>query len=305
MAAAVLSGRGALLTDPPQQDEAQHQERYNAEEDERTVCELHNGNIAQPGGVARIVAARDNPFQLQSVCSMEREGGPMIESATFHSRRRFLGRMALGAAALAARGLFAEELLRTPPQMEGPFYPDQLPLDTDNDLIIVNESLTPAVGEVTHLSGRILDARGEPMRNVLVEIWQVDGRGVYLHKGSSNRERLDANFQGFGRFLTGAKGEYYFRTVKPVPYPGRTPHIHVILKKGSRRLLTTQLYVKGEARNEEDGIYRSITDLKARELITIDFAPVPGSAIGELSAKADIVVGFTPEDPPARPVGQF
>src|SRR5436305_13654108 len=94
------------------------------------------------------------------------------------SRRTFLGGLAAGSAALFVPGAFAEELLRTPAQTEGPFYPDHLPLDTDNDLIIVNDAITPAVGEITHLSGRILDARGQPLRNALVEIWQVDNNGV-------------------------------------------------------------------------------------------------------------------------------
>src|SRR3954467_12873637 len=97
------------------------------------------------------------------------------------SRRLFLGTMAFGAAAFTTRGLFAEELVRTPPQTEGPFYPDKLPLDTDNDLLIVNDTITPAVGEVTHLSGRLLDAKGDPLRNTLVEIWQVDNEGAYIH----------------------------------------------------------------------------------------------------------------------------
>src|SRR5205085_1333624 len=102
------------------------------------------------------------------------------------SRRTFLGTLACGAAAFTARGAFADELVRTPAQTEGPFYPDKLPLDTDNDLLIVNESITAAVGEVTHLGGRILDAKGDPIRNALVEIWQVDHNGAYLHSGTSN-----------------------------------------------------------------------------------------------------------------------
>src|SRR5690606_2293713 len=158
-----------------------------------------------------------------------------------------------------------------------------------------NDAITPAVGEITHLSGRILDSRGEPVRNAVVEIWQVDGNGAYLHTNSSNRDRRDANFQGFGRFLTGSSGEYYFRTIKPVPYPGRTPHIHFAVKVPKREKFTTQCYVKGEPQNERDGIWRSVRDPKARDSITVDFAPLEGSKIGELNAKFDIVLGFTPE----------
>lgn len=211
------------------------------------------------------------------------------------SRRRFLSSIAVGAAAFTVRGAFAEELTRTPPQMEGPFYPDHLPLDTDNDLLIVNDEITPAIGEITHLTGRILDARGNPVRNALVEIWQVDGKGVYLHTGDSGRRQRDTNFQGFGRFLTGSSGEYYFRTLKPVPYPGRTPHIHFAVKLKGRERFTTQCYIKGEPRNERDGIYRSVQDPKAREAITVDFAPIKDSRIGELAAQFNIVLGETPE----------
>jgi protocatechuate 3,4-dioxygenase beta subunit len=219
----------------------------------------------------------------------------MSKPLFFPTRRGFMGgALAVGAAALWTPGAFAEELTRTPRQTEGPFYPDKLPLDTDNDLLVVNDSLTPAVGEVTHLGGKILDARGEPVRNALVEIWQCDNKGVYLHTGDSGGKERDKNFQGFGRFLTGSSGEYYFRTIKPVPYPGRTPHIHFKVKKGGKELLTTQCYVRGEKLNDRDGIYRSLRDPKERDAVTVAFAPVKGSRAGELGAKFDIVLGVTP-----------
>jgi protocatechuate 3,4-dioxygenase beta subunit len=211
------------------------------------------------------------------------------------SRRHFVSGVALGIAAFTTPGVFAEELIRTPAQTEGPFYPDKLPLDTDNDLLIINDTITPAVGEITHLGGRILDANGNPIRNALVEIWQVDNNGAYLHSGTSNRDKRDSHFQGFGRFLTGKSGEYYFRTVKPVPYPGRTPHIHFAVKMKGRDQFTTQCYIKGHPGNERDGIWRGVRDAKQRDSITVDFAPIQESKIGELAAKFDIVLGFTPE----------
>ena len=106
---------------------------------------------------------------------------------------------------------------------------------------------------------------------------------------------MDANFQGFGRFLTGSSGEYYFRTIKPVAYPGRTPHIHFKVKKSSKELITTQCYIKGEPRNARDGVLRDIRDAKARESVIVDFVPVKDSRIGELAAKFDIVLDKTPE----------
>jgi protocatechuate 3,4-dioxygenase beta subunit len=217
-------------------------------------------------------------------------------------RRHFLGSLATGAAAFAgasafftARGAFADELVRTPRQTEGPFYPDKLPLDTDNDLIVVNDNLTPAVGRITHLSGRILDHKGDPIRNALVEIWQVDNNGAYIHTKDPAHSRFDTNFQGYGKFLTGSTGEYYFRTIKPVEYTGRCPHIHVKVRKGNKELLTTQFYVKGEPSNARDFIYRGIRDKKACESVTLDFSPLPSSRTGELVARGDVVLGFTPE----------
>jgi len=191
-------------------------------------------------------------------------------------------------------GAFAEELLRTPRQTEGPFYPDHLPLDTDNDLIVINNALTPAVGEITWLSGRILDAKGDPIRNATVEIWQCDAKGVYLHGADRNRAPRDANFQGFGRFITGSTGEYLFRTIKPVAYPGRTPHIHLAVKLTGREKFTTQCYVKGEPRNDRDGVLNGIRDSKARDSVMVPFAPLKDSSAGELQAKFDVVMGFTP-----------
>jgi len=211
------------------------------------------------------------------------------------SRRMFLGGLAAGSAALYVPGAFAEELLKTPAQTEGPFYPDRLPLDTDNDLIVINDGLTPAVGEITYLSGKILDAKGNQVKNAAVEIWQCDNNGAYLHSGTSNAATKDKNFQGFGRFVTGSSGEYLFRTIKPVPYPGRSPHVHFKIKLKGKEALTTQCYIKGHNGNERDGIWRSIRDEKLRDLITIDFSPIKESRIGELAAKFDIVLGVTPE----------
>lgn len=211
------------------------------------------------------------------------------------SRRRFLGHAATGVAAALAPYSFAEALQLTPRQTEGPFYPDRLPLDTDNDLIVVNDSLTPATGEITWLSGRILGPDGSPIRNAVVEIWQCDRNGVYLHSGSEGAAKRDPNFQGFGRFLTGSTGEYLFRTIRPVPYPGRTPHIHFAVKMKGRDKFTTQCYVKGEPQNERDGVLRGIPDPKARESVIVDFKPLPGSKAGELAAQFDIILGWTPE----------
>jgi protocatechuate 3,4-dioxygenase beta subunit len=207
--------------------------------------------------------------------------------------------LALGAAALFAPGVFAEQLSRSPAMTEGPFYPDRLPLDRDNDLIIVGDSLTPAVGQITHLTGRILDTGGSPVRDAEIEIWQCDANEVYLNSRDSGPKagQRDKNFQGFGRFVTGSTGEYRFRTIKPVPYPGRpAPHIHYKIKRGGREILTSQIFIAGFANNARDGVFRSVRDPLERELIQADFLPVKDSKAGELAARFDVVIGRTPGD---------
>jgi protocatechuate 3,4-dioxygenase beta subunit len=193
-------------------------------------------------------------------------------------------------------GGFAQELVRTPSQTEGPFYPDKLPLDVDNDLIVMRPSTSPAIGQITQLHGRVLNLRGEPISGATVEIWQVDNNGAYIHSDSDNREKLDKNFQGFGRFETASDGAYRFRTIKPVSYPGRTPHIHVKVKRGDRELLTTQCYVAGERQNDRDGVLLGVSDPKVRASVIVPFEKVKDSPIGELTAKFDIVLGITPSE---------
>lgn len=212
------------------------------------------------------------------------------------SRRRMLKAGALGAAAFTVPGAFAEALTQTPGMTEGPFYPDKLPLDTDNDLIRITDDATPAMGQITHLTGKILDSRGEPVRNALVEIWQCDANGVYMHSRDRNIDKHDTHFQSYGRFLTSSTGEYYFRTIKPVPYTGRTPHIHYKVSRKDKTLLTTQLLVKGEKKNEGDVLYKRIKDKKQRAALLAEFKPIKESKIDELDARWDLVLGWTPED---------
>jgi protocatechuate 3,4-dioxygenase beta subunit len=210
------------------------------------------------------------------------------------ARRRFLTRLGMASVLFAEAGAFAARLALTPSQTEGPFYPDRLPLDTDNDLLVVNDSITPAVGEVSWVGGRVLDHRGDPIRNATVEIWQCDQNGAYLHTGSDHRVRRDGNFQGFGRFVTGSRGEYVFRTIKPVPYTGRTPHIHFAIKRPGQPKFTTQLYIQGHEGNERDGVWKSLGDKSRRALVTVPFSPLKQSRAGEMSARFDIVLGVTP-----------
>ncbi|WP_426174802.1 intradiol ring-cleavage dioxygenase [Massilia sp. TWR1-2-2] len=203
-------------------------------------------------------------------------------------RRTLLKTLLAGALAGSVQVALAQRLAATQRQTEGPFYPDRLPLDQDNNLVNIAGHSKPAAGEVTELTGHILDLDGKALRGVTIEIWQVDNNGHYSHSGDAGAGN-DPNFQGFGRFETGQSGEYRFRTIKPVPYPGRTPHIHVKLRKGGRELLTTQMYVQSHPLNERDGVLRSIRDAKQRAALMVPF--VPGKERpGELAARFDIVL---------------
>jgi protocatechuate 3,4-dioxygenase, beta subunit len=220
------------------------------------------------------------------------------------SRRQLLrGGLAFGALAFMTPEAFAAELMKTPRLTEGPFYPDKLPLDTDNDLIIIGKSTTPAIGEVTHLTGRILDTSGSPTKDATIEIWQCDANAVYIHTRDSGpkEKQRDKNFQGYGRFETDSQGGYRFRTIKPVPYPGRpAPHIHFKVSKNGHEVLTSQIFIDSHPGNARDGVFADLRDPIDRELCMTEFKKIKDSKIGELSASLDIVVGRTSDENPER-----
>jgi len=214
-------------------------------------------------------------------------------------RKLLLQGLTVGAASLVARGAFAEALA-TAVTGDGPYYPDRLPLDTDNDLIVINDQLTPAVGEIAHFGGRLLDESGAPVANAFIEIWQADVNGSYIHTEGRNDGKLDGNFQGYGRFLTASDGRYYFRTIKPVPYTlqgqFRAPHIHVAVSKGGKRIMATQALVYGHSANADDLITRRIKDPAVLETLMVEYKPLPGSRLGELTANFDIRLGRTAQE---------
>jgi protocatechuate 3,4-dioxygenase beta subunit len=209
------------------------------------------------------------------------------------SRRQLLVGFGGGTLLLSPSLLLAQRLL-TPAQTLGPFYPDQLPLDRDNDLLQVEGHAELAEGIRVQLHGRVLDARGVPLEGALVEIWQVDARGIYLHSRGGDRARRDGNFQGYGRFTTAADGRYRFRTIRPVAYPGRTPHIHFAVTLPGQPRFATQCYIRGEPRNQRDGLLNAIREPALRELLVVPFVPVAGAREPEQVARFDIVLGWTP-----------
>jgi len=178
--------------------------------------------------------------------------------STSNARRRVLSW--IGAAALsplAATPALADDLPATPRLTEGPFYPRSFPKDIDSDLTRVEGRAKNAEGTVLDVTGRVLDRSGRARAGTRVEIWQCDAFGQYHHVGEPEASG-DPDFQGFGTATTDADGRYHFRTIKPVPYPGRTPHIHFTVVENGRRRLTSQIFIEGEAQNERDFLYRSL-----------------------------------------------
>ena len=196
------------------------------------------------------------------------------------------------AAALALPPLVSAQgaLIITPGQTEGPFYPATFPTDMDADLVRVQGQAAQALGQITHVTGRILNKRGEALRGAQVEIWQCDAKGIYNHPRQPGLERRDAAFQGYGRAEALQDGRYAFRTIRPVPYPGRTPHIHFrVVVPGTGRL-TTQMYVAGEAGNGSDGLLQSIRDRTTRESLIVALEPADAVEPGALKGTFDIVL---------------
>ncbi|MCG8358061.1 MAG: protocatechuate 3,4-dioxygenase [Kiloniellales bacterium] len=198
----------------------------------------------------------------------------------------------LGAATLALSPKAAWALVATPRQTTGPFYPDKIPLDHDNDLLTVAGRTEPAAGVPLQVFGRVLNEAGRPVSGARVEIWQCDAYGHYHHPRDRGG-RADPNFQGYGRTTVDGEGGYRFRTIRPVSYPGRTPHIHFAVSGPGFKPLTTQMYVAGEPQNARDGLYNRIRDAAARASVTVALEPAPDLEPNGLAGRFDIILGRT------------
>lgn len=193
-----------------------------------------------------------------------------------------------GSAALLSAQLAAAQRALTPSQAAGPFYPVTPPLHKDNDLTRVDGGSGTAAGQISDLSGRVLDMDGRPLAGLRVEIWQCDANGRYRHPRDRHSADEDPNFEGFGHTITDAEGRYRFRTIRPVPYPGRTPHIHAAVVQEGGRPFVTQIYVAGEPLNQRDGLFMRVPEA-LRPLLLADFVPVD-DPVAALVADFDFVL---------------
>ena len=215
-----------------------------------------------------------------------------MASSLRHPTRRHLVLSATAAAGLGALPASAAALLPTPRQTAGPFYPLALPLDADNDLVEIAGRPERAAGTILHLGGRVRGPHGRPVSGAQIEIWQCDALGVY-HHSRDRRGPADPNFQGFGSTTVADDGAYRFRTIEPVPYPGRTPHIHFRIVGPGFEPLITQMYIAGHPLNVEDGIYLRLGERAALVTVALEPAPdlEPQAKSGAKRGVFDIVLG--------------
>ena len=186
-----------------------------------------------------------------------------------------------------AGGAWAASLAPTPEQTPGPFYPSVLPEDRDSDLVVIKGRDARALGTVLLLSGRVTDTSGNPVGEALVEIWQADSYGRYLLPKDGAPGRRDPNFQGYGQSRTDAAGAYGFRTIRPVPYESRPPHIHFKITHPGYRPLVTQMYVVGEPGREDPSYFGG---QRIRDALSVTLRHAEGVEAGALAARFDIVL---------------
>jgi protocatechuate 3,4-dioxygenase beta subunit len=152
-------------------------------------------------------------------------------------------------------------LVATSAQDLGPFYPIVRPADHDADLTRVEGRRGIAAGQPINVIGRVVDARGNPIRAATVDLWQANAVGRYDHPGDNgNPAALDPNFQGFARLSTDRDGNFKLRSIKPkdynTPIGVRTPHIHFAID-GHKERLVTQMYFPGDPLNDADPILKA------------------------------------------------
>lgn len=212
-------------------------------------------------------------------------------------RRHLLAALAGGALAPLAPHAGAQGgLAPTAPQSLGPFYPrsaGERPSQTDADLIVVDGDRVLTRGTPILLIGRVRNRMGQPVAGAAIELWQCDANAVYHHPAGGAEAQRDPNFQGYGAVRADANGEFRFRTIMPVAYPGRTPHIHVRVQPDGGRALGTQLYLPDQPGNARDFLFAQLTPEEQRALLLV-LAPTtetgPLARATRTTARAQIVL---------------
>jgi protocatechuate 3,4-dioxygenase beta subunit len=194
-------------------------------------------------------------------------------------------------------------LLPLPEELHGlaaPVFGDDTVAPADSDL--TSGHAGEPLGERIIVTGRVLDDDGRPIRNALLEVWQANAAGRYLHEVDQHPAPLDPNFTGAGRALTDDEGRYRFTTVKPGAYPWknhanawRPAHIHFsVFGRAFTQRLVTQMYFPGDPLFAYDPIFHSVRDPKARDLLVARFDLETTEPEWALGYQWDIVLRSTP-----------
>ena len=189
-------------------------------------------------------------------------------SATEAATETTSPREAIGAAAAPIKVTYF-----TPAQTEGPYYPVNKPKDRDNDLVDLEGSGGSPAGDILELGGTLFDASGMPVAGAVIEIWQTDNNGVYLHPNDPGTSRRDPHFQFYGESVTADDGSYRFRTIVPGHYRPRPRHIHVKIWMKGRELLTTQFYFSDDPYLASDSVLGRATAGQRALYIQLDEGP--------------------------------
>lgn len=218
---------------------------------------------------------------------------PNVVTPWIGRRAAVAGLSAAGVSVFLPRLLRAQsEPVPTPRQTEGPFYPRDWTGDIDNDLVVVKGEAAKAIGQIIYVQGRVLDLTAKPMIGAAIEIWQCDSQGIYRHPRDEGRDRRrDSGFQGYGRTVSDAGGRYQFRTIRPVAYGPRTPHIHFKIALPSGSGLITQMYILGEPMNGQDGVLNRIASPRQRDSVIVRLDTYDRVESGALLGTFDIVLG--------------
>ena len=179
----------------------------------------------------------------------------------------------------------------TPSQAEGPYYTVDKPADRDNDLVTLAGATSLPIGDILAFTGNLYDATGQPVAGAIVEIWQTDSNGIYLHPGDPSTAERDMNFQFYGESPTAVDGSYSFRTILPGQYEPRPRHIHVKVKLDGRELLTTQFYFASDDSRLADSLFAGAgAEAEAMIMSVTEGVDAAGNPI--LTGVRDIILGM-------------
>ena len=199
-----------------------------------------------------------------------------------------------------------EARIVTPSQTIGPFFPQSLLAENENDLTRLGPDKPRAQGELIYITGAVTDEDGAPVSGALIEIWQANKWGKYDHPADASKKPIDENFRNFGRTLTDKDGRYTFSSIRPGAYPNpgydnwfRPPHVHFsIFAAGLMQRIITQMYFPDEELNDIDPILNSVENLDTRARLIAEQVSAPSDAsAGAVVYRFDIVLRGRQETP--------